>query len=167
MFNTDLLPTLPALSHFYYQMSFEKAVNYLRDTGKIKTNMDIARKTKQSKSYVSHILNGEKTLTPTFIKKFERAFDLSLTNPATYSVNDWKDILTKANFPDVSAKGFLTAFEWWQEVLSKKELIIEAQRKLIDALQADNEQLSRVIDKYKIVMLERRLKGVPEEFERY
>jgi transcriptional regulator with XRE-family HTH domain len=63
-----------------FNLSIQKAVQYLYGKGMIVKDADISTKTGYNKSSISGIINGKAKASAKFMKTFEKAFDLKLSD---------------------------------------------------------------------------------------
>lgn len=63
-----------------FNLPLIKAVQYLYGQGTIVKDRDIADKTGYNKATISGIINGKKKASPKFLKNFEKAFDIQLSD---------------------------------------------------------------------------------------
>ena len=147
------------LSYVYYQLALPPAIEYLKETKKVRTDADLARKLQISKSYLSQILKGEKPITQAFLDKLENVFKINLKDTDTFTDHRWLKALSEREYPDFSAKSFLVTYRHLRSALHARSMIIKAQGKLIEALQEDNENMAGMLDRFRSVMLEAKLKN--------
>jgi len=117
------------------------------------------RKLQISKSYLSQILKGEKPITLAFLDKLQNVFKINLKDTDTFTDHRWLKALAETEYPDFSAKSFLVTYRHLRTALRARSMIIKAQGKLIEALQEDNESMAGMLDKFRSVMLEAKLKN--------
>src|SRR5689334_1151200 len=98
------------LSYVYYQLTLPAAIEYLKETNKVRTDADLARKLQISKSYLSQILKGEKPITQAFLDKLENVFKINLKDTDTFTDHRWLKALSEKEYPDFSAKSFLVTY---------------------------------------------------------
>jgi transcriptional regulator with XRE-family HTH domain len=141
------------LSNDFYLAELKKAVSFLKDTCRIKTDSQIVRKTGFSKSYISQMMSGRKPLTHAFIKKFEKAYNVCLGDSKTYSFQyELKERFEKANDTSPAMESFLKLSKYIDRIYGKEVHELKERKKQSTISAANYKKLIVAHQEYKKVI---------------